>query len=375
MRYPDNDRENSNPVLLETRGLSVSFPVSRSISERFSRSPALYVHAVNGVDLTLRRGEALGLVGESGCGKTTFALCVVGLATPTSGEVLLEGNLLGRHRTAATQRKVQMVFQDPYSSLNPRLTVEQCLGELLRVHHLVRRGDARRRCEELVKLVGLPSSALDTYPRRMSGGQRQRVAIARALAVEPDVLVADEPVSALDVSVQATILDLLDSLRRELDLGILFISHNMAVVRHLCDRVAVMYLGKIVEQGSAEGLFTDPGHPYTKGLIAATPRLGGERQHKAAIPGELPSPIHLPDGCSFHPRCEKCEAVCTTTEPQARVVQRDQGRSIELHQVACHFAWSPRQADPTLSAATNKGPLDGVPATSKGPPTGLFRHE
>jgi len=336
----------STSVLLETRDLAVTFPIARSGRERFGRQPALAVHAVDGVDLVLTRGQALGLVGESGCGKSTLAFCLAGLIAPTGGELLLDGKRLEPTRTAIDQRRIQIVFQDPYSSLNPRLTVGQCLAELLRVHHLVSRGEVRGRCEELMKLVDLPVDALAVHPRKMSGGQRQRVAIARALAVEPDVLIADEPVSALDVSVQATILELLDSLRRELDLAILFISHNMAVVRHLCEQVAVMYLGRIIEQSSAENLFTDPRHPYTQGLIAAVPRLTRKRSQRIALTGDLPSPIHLPQGCRFHPRCPLCQPVCRSIDPPAttgRVVASD---SLVPHSVACHFAWSPRPTSP-----------------------------
>ena len=330
-------------ITLETRDLAVSFPVARNVRDRLARRPAMAVHAVDGVDLSLTRGQALGLVGESGCGKSTLAFCLAGLIAPTRGEILLDGTRLEPRRSVAEQRRIQIVFQDPYSSLNPRLTVGQCLGELLRVHHLVPREAVRSRCEELMSLVGLPADALEVHPRKMSGGQRQRVAIARALAVEPDVLIADEPVSALDVSVQATILELLDVLRQELDLAILFISHNMAVVRHLCERVAVMYLGRIIEQASVESLFTNPRHPYTQGLIAAVPRLAGERKRRAALTGDLPSPIHLPSGCRFHPRCPLCEPVCRSIDPPVTTGQVDAGDAQVPHAVACHFAWSPSQ--------------------------------
>src|SRR5439155_16837621 len=219
------------------------------------------------------KGEALGLVGESGCGKPTLGRCIVGLYVPTAGEIRYEGTQLPARRDTATRRRIQMVFQDPYSSLNPRMTVRQTLGELLRAHEMVPKRQVEARCRELLDVVGLGARALEAYPRQFSGGQRQRVSIARALALEPELLVADEPVSALDVSVQATVLNLLEELRERLGLTLLLIAHNMAVVRHVCDRVAVMYLGRIVEAAPTDELFRNPRHPYTDGLLRAVPRL------------------------------------------------------------------------------------------------------
>src|SRR5262245_32237724 len=225
----------------------MEFPLRRPPGKLLRREPRPVLRAVDGVDLAISRGETLGLVGESGCGKSTLGRCIVGLYEPTAGEIRYDGAPLPARRDRATRRRIQMVFQDPYSSLNPRMTVRQTLGELLRVHRMVPRAAVDERCRELLDLVGLGTRALDAYPRQFSGGQRQRVSLARALALEPELLVADEPVSALDVSVQATVLNLLEELREKLGLTVLLIAHNMAVVRHVADRVSVMYLGRIVE--------------------------------------------------------------------------------------------------------------------------------
>jgi oligopeptide transport system ATP-binding protein len=231
-----------------------------------------------------------------------------------------------------------MVFQDPYSSLNPRMTVHQTLGELLRVHRMVPRAAVDERCRELLDLVGLGPRALDAYPRQFSGGQRQRVSLARALALEPELLVADEPVSALDVSVQATVLNLLEELRAKLGLTVLLIAHNMAVVRHVSDRVSVMYLGRIVETAPTEELFTNARHPYTQGLLRAVPRLApGRASSASAVAGDPPSPIRLPSGCRFHPRCPIAQPVCSEDDPALAAGPAD-------HAAACHFAWSARPA-------------------------------
>src|SRR5918912_485731 len=280
--------------LLEVRGLSMHYHPHRHEVLR----------AVDGVDLTLHRGETLGLVGESGCGKSTLGRCIVGLETPTAGSVSYGGEPLSAKRTAQQRRRIQMIFQDPYSSLNPRMSVRQTLSELLRVHNVVPRDRIDARCRELLDLVGLPARALDAHPRQFSGGQRQRISIARALALEPELLVADEPVSALDVSVQATVLNLLEELRERLGLTVLLIAHNMAVVRHVSDRVAVMYLGRIVESAPAAELFADPRHPYTRGLLRAVPRLiPGRAAPTEGVVGDPPSPVDAPPGCRFPPRC------------------------------------------------------------------------
>jgi peptide/nickel transport system ATP-binding protein len=323
-------------ALLQVRGVHMHFPLNDTLTRKASRRPLEVLRAVDGVDLEIHRGEAVGLVGESGCGKSTLGRCIVGLYRPTGGEIHYDGERLADDRPRSQRRRMQMVFQDPYSSLNPRMTVGHVLSELLRVHKMVPRNRVDDRCRELLELVGLSAQALHAYPRQFSGGQRQRVSIARALALEPELLVADEPVSALDVSVQATVLNLLDDLRQRLGLTMLFIAHNMAVVRHVCDRVAVMYLGRIVETAPTQELFLNPRHPYTKGLLKAVPRLAPGRVSEAeAVVGDPPSPIHLPTGCRFHPRCPLAQDVCHEQDPQ--LVSNAEGGA---HAAACHFAWT-----------------------------------
>jgi oligopeptide/dipeptide ABC transporter ATP-binding protein len=323
--------------LLEVRGLEMDFIVADSVARRLRRQPADRLQAVAGVDLSIARGEALGLVGESGCGKSTLGRCIVGLYQPTAGEIAWRGEPLPARRERSQRRHIQMVFQDPYASLNPRMTVRQTLSELLRVHRMVPKARVDARCRELVEMVGLGARALDAHPRQFSGGQRQRVSIARALALEPDLLIADEPVSALDVSVQATVLNLLDELRQKLDLTMLFIAHNMAVVRHVCDRVAVMYLGRIVETAPTAELFANARHPYTQGLLKAVPRLVPGRASEApAVVGDPPSPINPPSGCRFHPRCPIAQPICHSDDPRL-----NPGEAAADHLAACHFAWTP----------------------------------
>jgi oligopeptide transport system ATP-binding protein len=318
----------------------MQFALRGGLGRRFRRQRPLLLRAVDGVDLEVGEGETLGLVGESGCGKSTLGRCIVGLYEPTAGEVRYRGDVLPAKRERATRRQMQMVFQDPYSSLNPRMTVRQVLRELLRVHAIVPDELVDARCLELLDLVGLSPRSLDAYPRQFSGGQRQRVSIARALALEPKLLVADEPVSALDVSVQATVLNLLEELREKLGLSILLIAHNMAIVRHTCDRVAVMYLGRIVETAPTAALFSDPRHPYTQGLLRAVPRLTpGRARARVAVVGDPPSPVDLPTGCRFHPRCPIAqEPLCHDVDPElVRGPASD-------HRAACHFAWIEKPA-------------------------------
>jgi oligopeptide/dipeptide ABC transporter ATP-binding protein len=322
-------------TLLEVRGLEMHFPLRGGAANWLRRRSAEVLRAVDGVDLELAPGETLGLVGESGCGKSTLGRSIVGLHEPTAGTIRYRGEELSAKRERAERRRIQMVFQDPYSSLNPRMTVRQTLAELLRAHDMVPRAKIDDRCRELLDLVGLPARALDAHPRQFSGGQRQRVSIARALALEPELLVADEPVSALDVSVQATVLNLLEDLRDRLGLTVLLIAHNMAVVRHVCDRVAVMYLGRIVETAETNELFTNPRHPYTRGLLMAVPRLVPGRVSEAVgVVGDPPSPVDLPTGCRFHPRCPLAQEICSVEDPPLTA-----GPSRPTHRAACHFAW------------------------------------
>jgi oligopeptide/dipeptide ABC transporter ATP-binding protein len=306
---------------LEAVSLSVSFPLQGA-----------RLTAVDGVSLAVDAGESVGLVGESGCGKTTLARSLLGLQRPDSGEILLDGAALPRRRTPAERRAVQIVFQDPASSLNPRLSVRRVLRELLTVHRLASGAALETRCRELLDLVGLPAAALDGYPGSFSGGQRQRIAIARALAVEPRFLIADEPTSALDVSVQASILDLLEAIRGSLGIGILFISHNLAAVRHLCERVAVMYLGRVVESAPRAALFGAPRHPYTQALLDAAPRIRPSATGRRLLGGEAPSALARPSGCALSVRCVRAESVCERLDPQLEALART-----PEHLAACHF--------------------------------------
>jgi oligopeptide/dipeptide ABC transporter ATP-binding protein len=295
------------------------------------------VRAVTDVDLQLGRGETLGLVGESGCGKSTLARALLGLE-PASGEIRLSGELLPARRPRADARRMAIVFQDPYASLNPRMSVAAMLGEMVRVHGLRPRDQVPGRVRELVKLVGLPERAMHVRPAALSGGQRQRVAIARALALEPEVLIADEPTTALDVSVQAVILELFARLRDELGLGLLLITHNLAVVGAICDRVAVMYLGRIIEIAPAAELLAAPAHPYTRRLVAAVPRLDEHgRASLAALGGDPPDPAAVPSGCAFHPRCPQATELCRSSRPE--LVSGPGERW-----AACHYAWGEAQA-------------------------------
>jgi len=325
--------------LLEATNLSKRFPLRRSALDWVRGRPAPALRAVDGVSLLVRRGETLGVVGESGCGKSTLARCLVRLHEPDAGTIRLEGQdalALSGPARRAYNRRVQMVFQDPYGSLNPRLRVGDALAEALAVHRVVERAAVPGRVRALLDLVHLPRDAAGRYPHEFSGGQRQRIGIARALAVEPALIIADEPVSALDVSVQAQIVNLLLELQERLGLALLFITHDLRLVRHIAHRTAVMYLGRIVETGPTEALFATPRHPYTRALIEAVPQVvPGARPRDAAVQGELPSAILPPAGCPFHPRCPIAEPRCATVPPV--LTPRRSGADVTWP-VACHLA-------------------------------------
>jgi oligopeptide transport system ATP-binding protein len=318
--------------LLEVRGLAMHFPISEGmvISRKIGD-----VKAVDGVDFSIARGETLGLVGESGCGKTTTGRCILRLERPTQGQILYDGqdiSGLAQRDLVALRRRMQVIFQDPYSSLNPRMKVGNIIAEPIKVHG-VEPDAARRKAKvrELLSVCGLDPKFADRYPHEMSGGQRQRVGIARALALDPEFIVCDEAVSALDVSIQAQVVNLLEDLREKFHLTYLFIAHDLSVVRHLCQRVAVMYLGRIVEMAESDELFDNPLHPYTQALLSAVPipdpRVEARRQFRPAK-GEVPSPINPPSGCVFHPRCPVAVEGCKKARPALRELRPG-------HWVAC----------------------------------------
>ncbi|MFS8111180.1 ABC transporter ATP-binding protein [Rhizobium jaguaris] len=325
---------NTAVPIISVDGVTKRFAGPHSLMRRLSGKPPLAVHALNNVSLAVYRGETLGIVGESGCGKSTLARCLVRLLDPDEGAIRFEGKDISHLKAGERRgfnRRVQMIFQDPYSSLNPRMTVKQIIGEALSVHKMRPSADIPARIAELLELVRLSQDSAGRYPHEFSGGQRQRIGIARALAVEPDVIVADELVSALDVSVQAQVVNLLLQLQEKLHLTVIFVAHDLRLVRHISHRVAVMYLGQIVELSPAEALFTAPRHPYSKALLDAAPELDPSRRSKVvAARGELPSPLNLPPGCPFASRCPYVFERCRVERPL--LSQRGAGQ-----RAACHL--------------------------------------
>jgi oligopeptide/dipeptide ABC transporter ATP-binding protein len=319
--------------LLSVRGLKTHFPIRGGLLGRVRET----VRAVDGIDLDVRAGEVLGVVGESGCGKTTMGRTMLKLIEPTAGSISFQGQditRLDRQHMAPLRRQMQIIFQDPFSSLNPRLTIENILSAPFEIHGLAAGEDKRDRVARLLAMVGLRPDAARRYPHEFSGGQRQRIGIARALALGPKLIVGDEPVSALDVSIQAQIINLLKQLQADLGLTYVLISHNLSVVSHISDRVAVMYLGRIVEIAPREALYFEPRHPYTEALLSAAPSATvGRRRNRIILQGDVPSPMRPPTGCRFHPRCPKVFARCRTDDPELTAVA-DAG---DGHKVACHL--------------------------------------
>ena len=325
----------ASKTLVDVRDLKMHFPLTQGIL--FQRVIG-YIRAVDGVSFSIERGQTMGLVGESGSGKTTIGRTIVRLYKPTAGQILFGDKdlaIMGGEELRLARQRVQMVFQDPFASLNPRYTIGSLIAEPMHIYKVASGAEIRERTAELLNVVGLRPEYIDRYPHEFSGGQRQRIAVARALSINPEFVIADEPVSALDVSIRAQVLNLLQRLQQQFNLTYLFVSHDLSVVRHVADRIAVMYLGRIVELADRDELYASPKHPYTKALLSAVPIPDPQiekRRQRIILSGDLPSPIHIPTGCRFHTRCPMAQEICREVEP---VYEAKEGRE---HYAACHFS-------------------------------------